>query len=101
MENIDNKNQDQQKENTPVFSKNEQKEKAVLEFAYIKDQIENSFGNATEKQKKNIFKLLKSFEKDLEDLLEIKISVRDKSTYLQLKNSNFDSNALKLSKYIQ
>lgn len=101
MQEIDNTNQEMQNENRPEFSKIEQQEKMIYHFVYIRSIIENLFENENDKQKKNVLKLIKNFEKDLEEVLETKISNKDKLIYLQLKNSNLDSKALKLSKYIE
>ena len=86
--------------NLPLLSQNEIKEKTILEFVYLKNIIEKLLSENDHAEKKNIVKLLKCFENDLENVLETKISSKEKATYLQLKTSGFDSTILKLSKYI-
>ncbi|RMZ61308.1 hypothetical protein D1632_00410 [Chryseobacterium nematophagum] len=101
MTEIDNTKPEVQNENRSEFSKIEQQEKMIYHCVYIRSIIESLFESDSDKQKKNVIKLIKNFEKDLEEVLETKISNKDKLIYLQLKNSNLDSKALKLSKYIE
>lgn len=89
---------DEQK-NPVHLSESEIKEKVILDFTFMKSKIENS-ETLSEKEKKTLESLAKKFEKDLENSLGIKISSKEKNAFLELKNSNFDSNILRLSKYI-
>ena len=100
MEELNNTLKTESLEREKQFSEKEQQEKLILEFCFLKSQIEKIEIIDDEKNRKIINKLLKNFEKNLENTLKLNISAKDKETYLQLKNSNLDSNAKKLTKYL-
>lgn len=83
-----------------ALSSDEKKEKMILELSYLKTKFENKIKENPDKDFKQILKEFKNFEKNLETFLESKISKKEKNLYYELKESNFDSTVLKLTKFI-
>lgn len=86
--------------NDNTLTENEAKEKLILDFAFLKSEVELCFEEGNEKKTKPLIKQFLNFEKELEDILKIKISNKEKNIFLKLKKENFDHSILKLSKYI-
>lgn len=80
------------------LSEEEKKEKLILDFFYIKSEINSS--SIGDKNLKEIKKLAATFEKDLEDLLQINVSMKNKKDYINLKKTNLDQSLLKLAKFL-
>lgn len=82
----------------------EKKQKLILEISYFRTEFEKLLNenskNYDSKSFKNLLKLSKKIEKDAEEILDIKISSKEKNIYSELKNSNFDSSIIKMSKFI-
>lgn len=81
------------------LSDEEKKEKLVLDFYFLKSEINAAEGDS--KKLKEIKKIAGIFEKDLEDFLQINISVKNKKSYVNLKKTNLDQSLLKLAKYLE
>lgn len=88
------------KENQKIkFSDAEQKEKLILDFNYLISIIESKIDD-----KKVIRELKKSYseiENNLKLILNLEVSKKNIKNYIQLKNSKFDDDILKLTKYIK
>lgn len=80
------------------LSEEEKKEKLKLDFFYLKSEINSS--NVGEKNLKEIKKIAATFEKDLEDLLQINVSMKNKKDYINLKKTNLDQSLLNLAKFL-
>lgn len=80
------------------LSEEEKKEKLILDFFYLKSEINSS--SIGDKNLKEIKKLAATFEKDLEDLLQINVSMKNKKDYINLKKTNLDQSLLKLAKFL-
>ena len=81
------------------FSDAEQKEKLILDFNYLISIIESKIDD-----KKVIRELKKSYseiENNLKLILNLEVSKKNIKNYIQLKNSKFDDEILKLTKYIK
>jgi hypothetical protein len=93
-------NQINNKENQKIqFSDTEQKEKLILDFNYLINIIESKIDD-----KKVIRELKKSYseiETNLKLVLNLEVSKKNIKNYIQLKNSKFDDEILKLTKYIK
>lgn len=89
----------EEKENLITLSNEEQKQKLFFDFVYLKSKIEDST-TLQDKEKKIIESLSKKFEKDLENILEITITSKEKKSFLNLKKSNLDSKLTSLLKFI-
>lgn len=89
----------EEKENLITLSNEEQKQKIFFDFVYLKSKIEDST-TLQDKEKKIIESLSKKFEKDLENILEITITSKEKKSFLNLKKSNLDSKLTSLLKFI-
>lgn len=88
----------QQYKTTSQLSNEEQKEKLILDFFYLKSEI-----NSIEKDKKNLSylkKLSNSFEKNLESFLETEIPLKTKKDYVNFKKTKFDEKFLRLTKFL-
>ena len=71
----------------------EKKEKILLDLNYFLFQLDSG---KTKKIKKN----LKQIETDLKAIFNTTISSKTYKDYIQLKETKFDENLLKLSKYL-
>jgi hypothetical protein len=93
-------NQINNKENQKIqFSDAEQKEKLILDFNYLISIIESKIDD-----KKVIRELKKSYseiENNLKLVLNLKVSKKNIKNYIQLKNSKFDDEIIKLTKYLK
>jgi hypothetical protein len=93
-------NQINNEENQKIqFSDTEQKEKLILDFNYLISIIESKIND-----KKVIRELKKSYseiENNLKKVLNLEVSKKNIKTYIQLKNSNFNNDILKLTKYLK
>jgi|LakMenE01Jun11ns_1017448.scaffolds.fasta_scaffold9558182_3 hypothetical protein len=93
-------NQINNKENQKIqFSDTEQKEKLILDFNYLISIIESKIDD-----KKVIRELKKSYseiENNLKLVLNLKVSKKNIKNYIQLKNSKFDDEIIKLTKYLK
>lgn len=93
-------NQINNKENQKIqFSDTEQKEKLILDFNYLINIIESKIDD-----KKVIRELKKSYseiENNLKLVLNLKVSKKNIKNYIQLKNSKFDDEIIKLTKYLK
>ena len=93
-------NQINHKENQKIkFSDAEQKEKLILDFNYLISIIESKIDD-----KKVIRELKKSYseiENNLLLVLNLEVSKKNIKNYIQLKNSKFNDDILKLTKYIK
>lgn len=85
--------------NQNSLSNDEKKEKLILDFFYLKSEINSTNGDA--KDLREIKKLANNFEKDLEDLLQIDVPLKNKKNYINLKKNNFDKSLLKLAKFLE
>ena len=84
---------------TSKLSNDEEKEKLILDFYFLRSEI-----NSLDTDKKNlteIKKISQNIEKKLEEFLEINIPLKTKKDYINLKNSKFDPDLLRLSKYLK
>ena len=75
------------------LSEEETKEKILLEINYLIHQID--LGKLKEIKKK-----LKQIDGDLKKLFNSNLSSKTYKDYIQLKETKFDENLLKLSKYL-
>jgi hypothetical protein len=93
-------NQINNSENKKIqFSDAEQKEKLILDFYYLINIIESKID-----EKKAIRELKKSYseiENNLKLVLNLEVSKKNIKNYIQLKNSNFNNDILKLTKYLK
>jgi hypothetical protein len=93
-------NQINNKENQKIqFSDTEQKEKLILDFNYLISIIESKIDD-----KKVIRELKKSYseiENNLKLVLNLKVSKKNIKNYIQLKNSKFDDEIIKLTNYLK
>ena len=78
---------------------NEQKEKMLLDLYYLKTKI-TSLKN-DKKESAELKKIITDIEKDLANILGINIPLKTKKDYINLKNSKFDPDLLRLSKYLK
>lgn len=78
---------------------NEQKEKMLLDLYYLKTKI-TSLKN-DKKESAELKKIITDIEKDLENIFQINIPLKTKKDYINLKNSKFDPDLLRLSKYLK
>lgn len=78
---------------------NEQKEKMLLDLYYLKTKI-TSLKN-DKKESAELKKIVTDIEKDLEIIFQINIPLKTKKDYINLKNSKFDPDLLRLSKYLK
>ena len=81
------------------LTENEQKEKMLLDLYYLKTKI-TSLKN-DKKESAELKKIITDIEKDLANILEINIPLKTKKDYINLKNSKFDPDLLRLSKYLK
>lgn len=84
---------------TSKLSNDEEKEKLILDFYFLRSEI-----NSLDTDKKNlteIKKISQNIEKKLEEFLQINIPLKTKKDYINLKNSKFDPDLLRLSKYLK
>ena len=81
------------------LTENEQKEKMLLDLYYLKTKI-TSLKN-DKKESAELKKIITDIEKDLANILEINIPLEIKKDYINLKNSKFDPDLLRLSKYLK
>lgn len=99
-----NNNNAKEQEQNVALTDLEKKQKLILEISYFRTEFEKLLNenskNNDSKSFKNLLKLSKKLEKDAEEILEIKISSKEKNIYSELKNSNFDSSIIKMSKFI-
>lgn len=75
------------------LSEEETKEKILLEINYLIHQIDLG-------KLKEIKKNLKQIDGDLKKLFNSNLSSKTYKDYIQLKETKFDENLLKLSKYL-
>lgn len=78
---------------------NEQKEKMLLDLYYLKTKIMSLKND--KKESAELKKIITDIEKDLANILEINIPLKTKKDYINLKNSKFDPDLLRLSKYLK
>ena len=81
------------------FSDAEKKEKLILDFNYLISIIESKIDD-----KKVIRELKKSYseiENNLKLVLNLEVSKKNIKNYIKLKNSKFNDDILKLTKYIK
>lgn len=78
---------------------NEQKEKMLLDLYYLKTKITNLKND--KKESAELKKIITDIEKDLEIIFQINIPLKTKKDYINLKNSKFDPDLLRLSKYLK
>lgn len=71
----------------------EKKEKILLEINYILHSIDSD-------KPKDVKKNLKQIESEIKSLFGTNISTKTYKDYIQLKETKFDENLLKLSKYL-
>jgi hypothetical protein len=98
MEESNNQQYNQETENK-IFTEAEQKEKLILDFNYLISIIESKIDD-----KKVIRELKKSYseiENNLKLVLNLKVSKKNIKNYIQLKNSKFDDEIIKLTKYLK
>jgi hypothetical protein len=98
MEESNNQQYNQETENK-IFTEAEQKEKLILDFYYLISIIESKIND-----KKVIRELKKSYseiENNLKLVLNLKVSKKNIKNYIQLKNSKFDDEIIKLTKYLK
>lgn len=81
------------------FSEHEQKEKLILDFYYLKSLIESKIEN--KKVAREIKKCCSEIEENLNQIVSMDVSKKNIKNYIQLKNSKFDDDILKLTKYIK
>lgn len=81
------------------LTENEQKEKMLLDLYFLKTKISNS--NNDKKEASELKKIITEIEKDMEGILKINIPLKTKKDYINLKNSKFDPDLLRLSKYLK
>lgn len=93
-------------EDTPTYetqnfklSENEKKEKILLDFFYLENEIETKIED--KKVSKNLKKITKLIAENLQKELNIEVSKKNISDYILLKNSNFDSDLLRLTKFLK
>ena len=99
MEEENNKIFENEENQKIKFSDAEQKEKLILDFNYLISIIESKIDD-----KKVIRELKKSYseiENNLKLILNLEVSKKNIKNYIQLKNSKFDDDILKLTKYIK
>ena len=99
MEEENNKIFENEENQKIKFSDAEQKEKLILDFNYLISIIESKIDD-----KKVIRELKKSYseiENNLKLVLNLEVSKKNIKNYIQLKNSKFDDEILKLTKYIK
>lgn len=99
MEDINTKS-DLDKNQKQSLTTEEKEMKILLAFAYLKSEIENNISDPKQKNSKNILKYLKQFEAELEENIDSKVTTKEKKIYIELKNSKFDDDFIKISKYI-
>ena len=78
---------------------NEQKEKMLLDLYYLKTKIMSLKND--KKESAELKKIITDIEKDLANILGINIPLKTKKDYINLKNSKFDPDLLRLSKYLK
>lgn len=78
---------------------NEQKEKMLLDLYYLKTKITNLKND--KKESAELKKIITDIEKDLANIFQINIPLKTKKDYINLKNSKFDPDLLRLSKYLK
>lgn len=81
------------------LDENEIKEKILLDLHHLKTKI-----NTLKNDKKELIELKKittGIETSLETIFKINIPIKTKKDYINLKNSNFDADLLRLSKYLK
>ena len=99
MEEENNKIFENEENQKIKFSDAEQKEKLILDFNYLISIIESKIDD-----KKVIRELKKSYseiENNLKLVLNLEVSKKNIKNYIQLKNSKFNDDILKLTKYIK
>jgi hypothetical protein len=93
-------NQINNEENQKIqFSDAEQKEKLILDFYYLISIIESKIND--KKVKRELKKSYSEIENNLKKVLNLEVSKKNIKTYIQLKNSNFNNDILKLTKYLK
>lgn len=80
------------------LTENEQKEKMLLDLYFLKTKISSS--KSDKKEAAELKKIITEIEKDMEGILKINIPLKTKKDYINLKNSKFDPDLLRLSKYL-
>lgn len=85
------------KNNVSDLSLKEKKEKILLEFYYLRDQIDK----IEDKEISNsLNKIVKELEKETTKVFAITVPLKVKKNYIKLKNSEIDLNLLKLTKFL-
>ena len=93
-------NQINNEENQKIkFSDAEQKEKLILDFYYLKSLIESKIEN--KKVARELKKCCSEIEENLNQIVSMDVSKKNIKNYIQLKNSKFDDEILKLTKYMK
>lgn len=76
----------------------ERKEKILLDFFYLKNEIETKVED--KKTLRDLKKTINEMESSLMDFFEIDIPKKNITNYINLKNSDFDEEILRLAKYL-
>ena len=85
--------------NNNQFSEHEKKEKLILDIHYLKSIIESKIEN--KKVARELKKCCSEIEENLNQIVSMDVSKKNIKNYIQLKNSNFDEEILKLTRYIK
>lgn len=81
------------------FTDDEKKEKFFLELAYYNHKVESTI--ADKKQLKEFKNIYADLENSLKEVLKFEVPAKNIKNYIQLKESSFDSELLRLAKYLK
>lgn len=82
-----------------TFTDEEKKEKLFLELAYFNHKIESKI---TDKRELKEFKTIYSdLENSLKDVLKYEVPKKNIANYIQLKESDFDPELIRLAKFLK
>lgn len=81
------------------FTDDEKKEKLLLELAYYNHKVESTIED--KKHLKEFKKTYADLENSLKEILNFEVPAKNIKSYIQLKESTFDSEFLRLAKYLK
>lgn len=84
---------------TLALTEAEKKEKILLDLFYLESEFETKIED--KKLVKSLKKITKEIASDLQNELQIEVNKKSISDYILLKNSKFDSEFLRLAKFLK
>ncbi|WP_147474448.1 hypothetical protein [Chryseobacterium nematophagum] len=104
IDNMENTNHNEKPKTNNILSKlqftdDEKKEKFLLELAYYNHKVESNIED--KKQLKELKSIYADLENSLKEVIKFEVPAKNIKNYIQLKESAFDSDLLRLTKYLK